>query len=113
MKLIYPKLMVADAIVFGTPAYFELLSGLLKDFLDRTCPIWPKLAGKKAAGMAVAEEGGGKAIENLKTYVVLCGMEWIGGVSALAKLPGEIAGDKNTERKLIRLAHRLIRSLQT
>ncbi len=45
MREIYPKLIEADAMVFGTPAYFDLLSGLLKNFMDRPCPVWPKLPG--------------------------------------------------------------------
>ena len=45
MTEIYPKLLAADAIVLATPGYFEMLSGLLKNFLDRTCPIWPRLQG--------------------------------------------------------------------
>ena len=39
MAEVYPKLLAADAIVLATPAYFEMLSGLLKNFLDRTNPI--------------------------------------------------------------------------
>jgi multimeric flavodoxin WrbA len=65
-----------------------LLSGLLKNFIDRTCPIWPRLGGKKMAGIAVAEEGIGQAIQNLKTYASLLNMQWVGSVTALAKDPG-------------------------
>jgi len=54
MEQIYPKILAADALALGTPVYFEMLSGLLKNFMDRTCPIWTKLAGKKVAGVAVA-----------------------------------------------------------
>jgi len=43
MHEIYPKLVEADGLAFGTPVYFEMLSGLLKNFMDRTCPIWPRL----------------------------------------------------------------------
>ena len=75
MQEIYPKLVEADALAFGTPVYFEMLSGLLKNFMDRTCAIWTKLEGKPVVGLAVAEEGIGKAIENLKTYSSVCGME--------------------------------------
>lgn len=57
MKEVYPKSLSVDATVLATPVYFETLSGLLEDFLDRTCPIWPKLEDKKIAGLAVAEEG--------------------------------------------------------
>ena len=70
MQDIYPRLLEADLIVYGTPVYFEMLSGLLKNFIDRTCPIWPRLEGKSFAGIAVAEEGIGSAIDNLKTYAV-------------------------------------------
>ncbi len=89
MNEIYPKLLEADCLVFGTPAYFELLSGLLKNFLDRTVAIWPRLEGKTVAGIAVAEEGIGQAIQNLKTYASLCKMPWVGSVTSLAKNPGE------------------------
>lgn len=57
MTKIYPKLLATDAIILATPSYFEMLSGLLKNFLARTCPIWPKLEGERIAGLAVAEEG--------------------------------------------------------
>jgi len=47
-------------LYLGTPAYFDLMTGLLKNFLDRTCAIWPHLEGKSLAGVAVAEEGIGR-----------------------------------------------------
>jgi len=107
MNEIYPKLLEADCLVFGTPAYFDLLSGILKNFLDRTCAIWPTLKGKPTAGVAVAEEGIGQAIQNLKTYAALCGMPWVGSVTGLAKNPGEIAHDKSVVRRLLRLADKI------
>ena len=85
-----------------------MLSGLLKNFLDRTCPIWPRLEGKKVAGPAVAEEGVGQAIQNFKTYASLCKMQWIGSVTALAKTPGEVARNKTLEPRLKRLAQKLL-----
>jgi multimeric flavodoxin WrbA len=66
MNALYPRLMAADAIVLATPGYFEMLSGRLKNFIDRTCPIWPHLEGKSLAGLAVAEEGVGQALSNLR-----------------------------------------------
>jgi len=111
MQEIYPKLVEADGLAFGTPVYFEMLSGLLKNFMDRTCAIWPRLEGKPVVGLAVAEEGIGKAIENLKTYSSVCGMHWVGHVTALAKTPKQVLKDKDTERRLERLARRLARVL--
>ena len=108
MEGVLPRLLEADVIVFGTPVYFEMLSGLLKSFMDRTCPIWPRLEGKSCAGVAVAEEGIGKAIDNLKTYSSLCGMVWLGQVTALAKTPREASKDAAVERRLKRLARKLM-----
>lgn len=102
-----PRLLEADIIVFGTPVYFELLSGLLKNFMDRTCPIWPKLAGKGCAGVAVAEEGIGQAVSNIRTYSGICNMRWLGSVTTLAKTPKQASTNAVTQVELARLAARL------
>ena len=108
MQQIYPKLIEADGLALGTPVYFEMLSGLLKNFMDRTCPIWPMLESKPIVGIAVAEEGIGKAVQNLKTYSSVCGMRWVGHVAALAKNPKQVSNDKDVERRLNRLGIKLI-----
>jgi multimeric flavodoxin WrbA len=107
---ILPRLLAADVIVLGTPVYMEMLSGLLKNFLDRTCPIWTQLKGKPLAGVAVAEGGIGQAVRNIKTYSALCEMKWIGSVTTLAKKPGDTAKDKNLARRLKRLAKKIVKS---
>ena len=111
MEQIYPKLIEADGLVLGTPVYFEMLSGLLKNFIDRTCPIWPKLKGKPVVGIAVAEESTGKAVNNLRTYASTCGMRWVGYVTALAKTPKQVSKDKGVDRRLECLAGKLISML--
>lgn len=113
MEDLLPKLLHADVIVFGTPVYFEMLSGLLKNFMDRTCPIWPRLEGKSCAGVAVAEEGIGKAVDNLKTYSSLCRMRWLGQVTALASTPRQASTDRAVERRLQRLARKLVAAPRT
>ncbi len=112
MQEIYPKLVEADGLALGTPVYFEMLSGLLKNFLDRTCPIWPRLELKPIVGIAVAEESIGKAVDNLRTYSSVCGMRWVGGVTALAKTPEQISKDIDVERRLERLWRRLFLTLR-
>jgi multimeric flavodoxin WrbA len=107
MNAIYPKLMAADCLVLGTPAYFDLMTGLLKNFLDRTCAIWPHLEGKSLAGVAVAEEGIGQTIQNIKSYGAICSMKWVGSVTGLAKNPGDIAKDKSVMRRLLKLADKI------
>ena len=105
---VYPKLMAADAIVLATPGYMEMLSGLLKNFLDRTDAVWPRLEGKRIAGLAVAEEGIGQTIRNLKGYASLLKMQWVGSVTALAKNPGDAANIPGLDKRLKRLAKKLV-----
>jgi multimeric flavodoxin WrbA len=111
MNSIYAELLKADGWIIGTPVYFEMISGLLKNFMDRTCPIWPGLAGKKMCGVAVAEEGIGKAIDNLKTYAGVCQMKYIGSVTTLAKTPKQASCDKNLAKRLERMADRFVVAL--
>ena len=112
MQEILSKLTEADGMALGTPVYFEMVSGLLKNFMDRTCPIWPKLEKKPIVGIAVAEAGIGKAVENIKTYASVCNMRWIGEVTALARDPRQVSKEKDIEPKLKKLAEKLIRSMQ-
>ena len=107
MAEVYPGLLAADAIVLATPGYMEMLSGRLKNFLDRTCPVWPGLEGKRIAGLAVAEEGIGQTIRNLKGYASLLKMRWVGSVTALAKNPGDAAKVPGLDKRLKRLANKL------
>jgi len=39
MDFLMRKMVTADTIVFGTPLYYFTMSGLLKNFLDRTLPL--------------------------------------------------------------------------
>ncbi|MBN1856750.1 MAG: flavodoxin family protein [Dehalococcoidia bacterium] len=95
MEPILRDMLAADAFVFGTPVYFYMLSGLLKNFMDRTIPVWPMLKGKRAAGVAVAADTLALAIDNIRTYSDLLQLEWVGEVAAIARDPGEVA--KNDE----------------
>lgn len=108
MAPLLSSMLAADAFVFGTPVYFYLLSAQLKSFIDRTVPIWPLLQGKKAAGVAVAEDTIGKALENIRTYTDLCKMTWVGEVSALATKPGEVASNDDVAASLTALGRRIV-----
>jgi multimeric flavodoxin WrbA len=112
MNDLYPEMVQADAIVMASPVYFEMISGPLKNFIDRTCPIWTKLENKPLAGLLCAEEGIGQSGRNLQQYARLCKMRWIGGVTALAKNPGDAARDAGLKLKLKRLAGRILASSQ-
>lgn len=113
MDPILPKMLAADALVFGTPVYFYMLSGCLKNFMDRTMPIWPLLKGKRSAGVAVAEDTIGRAIDNLRTYSDLLQLEWVGEVTALARDPGAVAEKGGATEMLVALGRKLVHGPQS
>jgi multimeric flavodoxin WrbA len=104
---VYSKLLAADAIVFATPGYMGMLSGLLKNFLDRTCAVWPRLEGKHLVGLAVAEEDTIQTIANLKSYGKLLKMRWVGGIKTLAKNPSDAARVPGLKKRIKQLAKKI------
>jgi len=110
MASVYPKLLAADVIVLATPGYMGMLSGMLKNFLDRTCAVWPRLAGKRLAGLAVAEEDTFQTMDNLKSYGKLLKMRWVGGVKTLAKLPTDASRVPGLAESLQQLAKKIMSS---
>ncbi|MFH1451993.1 MAG: flavodoxin family protein [archaeon] len=40
MQKIYPKLKSADVIILGSPTYFDNVSGIMKNFIDRCLPLY-------------------------------------------------------------------------
>lgn len=55
MHEIYDKLSEADIIVLGSPTYFDNVTGIMKNFIDRCLPFYAprKLKDKKVALVAV------------------------------------------------------------
>lgn len=84
---LYPHMLWADAIVFGTPVYMANMSAQLKAVLDRCRPLWRRsnlLSHKVAAAIAV---GGGAwggqelAIQSVLWSALNHGMIVVGSVS--------------------------------
>jgi multimeric flavodoxin WrbA len=62
MRKIYPLLLKADAIIFGTPIYWFNMSGLMKTFFDRMCCLAANgylLEGKVGVCFSVSKENEG------------------------------------------------------
>ncbi|MFA5080030.1 MAG: flavodoxin family protein [Candidatus Paceibacterota bacterium] len=66
MTDIYDKIVKADFIIIGTPNYYDNVTGLLKDFIDRTNPFYEidKLKNKKIIAIVT----GGGSIKNSKEF---------------------------------------------
>lgn len=70
---IYPKLVEADGIIFGSPVYFHAMTGQAKCLFDRTLFLrYPEiqLAGKVGAAIVVAGRLG--IIDVLKAFYFFC-----------------------------------------
>ena len=84
MQKLYPKLKEADVLVVGTPTYYWNVTGLVKDFIDRTNPLYhtESLKGKMGAALAVAEENGQElALSAITSFFELQNMKQIGGIA--------------------------------
>lgn len=84
MQKLYPKLKESDVLIIGTPTYYWNVAGLVKDFIDRTNPLYhaESLKGKLGAAVAVAEEDGQElALSAISSFFELQGMKQIGGIA--------------------------------
>jgi len=106
MQETYEKLRNADLLVIGTPNYFDNVTGLLKDFMDRTNPFYETdiMKGKKIINIVV---GGGK-IENSKRvtdqalkYFRKChNLELVGDYWFVALNPNDLMNDSGVKDKV-------------
>jgi len=103
MQKLYPKLKEADVLIIGTPTYYWNVAGLVKDFIDRTNPLYHKesLKGKIGAAIAVAEEDGQElALSAISSFFELQNMKQVGGIAI-------VRGDKPVGKVELEMAEAL------
>lgn len=75
---LYPEILRADGLVFGTPVYWANMSGIMKDFIDRLTPLENdgfQLEGKIAVCIAASKENeGGVEMAAMSMVVALTQM---------------------------------------
>ncbi len=112
MPKLIEKLVSADAIVFGSPDYFKNVSGIMKNFMDRTNGLCGtgKLEEKQAATIAV----GGQDLKNvqfcenaLAEFAKDHKMNVVGSVKASAEEAGEVAENKEVMAACLELGHKI------
>lgn len=84
MEKLYPKLKETDVLIIGTPTYYWNVSGLIKDFIDRTNPLYYSgaLKGKIGAAIAVTEEDGqNHALSALGNFFQVQSMKEVGSLA--------------------------------
>jgi len=103
MQKLYPKLKEADVLIIGTPTYYWNVSGLVKDFIDRTNPLYntESLKGKIGVAVSVAEESGQElALSAISSFFELQNMKQLGGIAI-------VRGDKPVGKAELEMAKTL------
>ena len=98
MQMIYSKLKESDMIILGSPTYFDNVSGMMKNFIDRLNPLLKdkQLNEKKVYAVSIGEEMRSNKLgvigyfENISNEF---GMNLSGDISFVAKEPGDIEND--------------------
>lgn len=110
------KVYKSDALVLASPSYFDNVSGLMKDFIDRTntyCKL-KKFAGKRVALLSA----GGSSMRSvrkcesiLRSFCRMHKMEVIGSVCVVAEAKTDVAHDKKTLKKCRELGKKLAKNI--
>ena len=117
MESLVSKMLEADSIVLATPNFFYNVSGLLKNFIDRTNPLCnPHLLTDKVCGIVVV---GAQPIPKsecvkdiLETYAKNMKLILAGSVIAQAEDPGEVAKKEDVKLSCTDLGNRIIDKLR-
>ncbi|MBN1893862.1 flavodoxin family protein [bacterium] len=104
------QILAADALVLGTPVYFNNVSAQLKAFIDRTWSIRGKLRNKiGAAVVAGRRDGAETALAAIHAFFLKHEMIIAGrGISGVAFQPGTIRKDRQSFTEAARLADRVL-----
>ncbi len=103
MQKFYSKLKEVDVLIIGTPTYYWNVTGFVKDFIDRTNPLYhtESLKGKMGAAVAVAEEDGQElALSAISSFFELQNMKQVGSIAI-------VRGDKPVGEAELKMAKTL------
>jgi len=101
MQKLYPKIMEAEGLLFGTPVYWWTVSAQMKCFLDRWFALLDSnykslVAGKRIGLAVVCQDPGTKAMTDpilhmFKEGMDFIGIKYVGEVTASCDAKGEVA----------------------
>jgi len=111
MQEIYPKLESADGIIVASPNYYSNVSGLLKNFIDRTLIYYgnEKLSGKVAGIIAVGAGSAKEPAEVIKNFLTSREVVVRGVVHVVAFGAGEVAKNKKALEEARKLGEKIAR----
>lgn len=109
---IFEKMLHADILVLGSPNYFNNVSALTKNFIDRMNAHWEdsRLKGKKVVLVMPGGQGPKSREKGMKVFEEfprICKMQVIEKLSPQLDLPQEAQKDKQLMKKCFELGERL------
>ena len=118
MQEIYEKLTQSDAVIFGSPTYYDNVTALFKNFIDRTNVFYlnKNMKNKIAAiicvgGMKLGEGSIENAAKQIKTFCEIHGMKVVGKLLTSATKPNEISKNKKIVKKARNLGIKVVKSI--
>ena len=113
MHLIYGKVLASDALIFGSPNYFNNVSALMKVFMDRMDKYWDseKFQGKKAGIICVGGQpldAVQKCEDAIKEFCRICKLNVVGSVLASADAASEISENEKVLNECFELGKKLV-----
>jgi len=105
-----PLLLETDAIIVGSPVYFNNVSAQLKAFIDRTWSLRGKLRNKIGGAVVVGRKYGAEsAVTAIHAFFLKHDMIPANrGVCGTAFKPGEVKADAEALESAARLAERIL-----
>ena len=111
MDEIYEKIKSANVLIIGTPTYFDNVSGIMKNFIDRTDPLCGQIKNKNV-GLVITGGAPSSILEKtslriMKNFCKIHGMKvkWTLSIKAYKKC--EVNKNKKAIEKARKLGERL------
>ncbi|MBN1439431.1 MAG: flavodoxin family protein [Anaerolineales bacterium] len=120
MAEILAALRGCDGLILGSPVYFGMVSGILKNMMDRTVPLRPaydqdlELSGKVGGGIACGgfRNGGQETtLQNIHTFLLQQNMRVVSDGRGFSHAGGTIMGEAKTDTLGLRTVENLARNM--
>lgn len=111
---IFEKLARADALILGSPNYFNNVTAIMKNFIDRMNAHWQdeRLKGKKTVLVMPGGQGKDsreKGMDAFRQFPEICKMKVIETLSPQLDLPTEAQKDEKLLQKCFELGEKLVK----
>jgi multimeric flavodoxin WrbA len=111
-KMIMERMAANDMIVFGSPNYYNNVTGTMKVFFDRLNPFYSdkKLSGKKAIAIFVGDEVKSidKAIFSVQSIANSFGLDLVGDLYLCASGPQDVERNAESVQKIDEFAKNIL-----